>query len=352
MIAESYVNGTISTLEAYRPINAFVSKAIPVLRRKYHSNSEPSHAQADADSVLAGLNYYLGQGEADRLTVITFTAEAARLWRHYRVIYQLHEGLFDALDNTTVPGRIPCDMFTQLPHVNPFIAFPVNFPALVGDDKSAISELPVYIGMYVTGLTRDQTVCSTDHDRLDRLYVALATRIRYTGQDVTYEETTFMVPASGLHSVDDMISATRRHVRVGTTSEAELRRLYELALNVLMYVVSDQRDSRTLEPEAQTIPKKRRKGKRKTSKIVNLGYRFGPALQAARRDSDSATPRQTSGRKLRKPHLRRGHWRLYYTGTRSDPVPRHTWIKPHIVGKALSGDTPTIVDVRLPANDK
>jgi hypothetical protein len=138
----------------------------------------------------------------------------------------------------------------------------------------------------------------------------LAAKVKYKDQPESFEEATLYIPATGKHSIDDLIRQSREYAHMGTLAHEDTQRIYNLGVSLLLYLCSDQRDTRTPQPSTGRKGKPTRKP---AATVIDLGFHVGPALQPARRDT--ASSRGTGGGNVRA-HLRRGHWHTYWTGPR------------------------------------
>jgi hypothetical protein len=82
------------------------------------------------------------------------------------------------------------------------------------------------------------------------------------------------------------------------------------------------------------------------NEVVQLGFRLGPALNAARQQGGQHQAGDGTGTRLR-PHRRRGHYHTYWTGRRGSQVPKLRWVAPYWVSQDLLGEEgPQTVVVR------
>lgn len=113
-------------------------------------------------------------------------------------------------------------------------------------------------------------------------------------------------------------------------------------LPVLLYLASKEPDI-TRHPSGDTPPRKTRKGRRARPLRVEA-WRVGARIGATLRGVREVTQRDGEGGEERRgprPHLRRAHWHLYWTG-KGRTVPRVKWVAPTIVN-ATSAPLPTEV---------
>lgn len=354
-MAEDYVKDTIAVMATCRS-NPDFAMLIDSLRDGFLHGGADGAMQVR--TLLSQLTMEVGYEQASMVGVMVQTAEAARLWRRYRVVYRVHPGLADSLLDTDTTAAVPCEVFARLPHPDPFVVFPVPIPAPVSEPTQmmreaglVVAEPPVFVGMLVTGMTVDEQLCSTADPRLHQLSISLASRIRYEGQPWTHDESTIVLPLTGSHSIDGLVAMLAELHTVGRITDAERARIFNTALSLLLYLCSDQRDSRAYQPEPGRKGRKRRTDRRNDT-ILDLGFDVGPALQAARRSSAEESAVEPAGRdggRVRT-HLRRAHWHTYWLGPRSEPHPEVRWLHPILVGGSGAAARAAVVDVREAAS--
>ncbi|MEV6340941.1 hypothetical protein AB0M12_40255 [Nocardia vinacea] len=342
--AEQYVKDTIEVMNVGRSNPDFVG----VIDELRECMTRGGDAFMRGRVLLTELDAAMGTEQATFIGVTVQTAEAAKLWRRHRVVYRVHPGLADSLLDTDTRTAVPCEVFARLPHPDPFVVFPTPVPAPVARSSfsSPLVEPPVFVGMLVTAMTEYEQLCSTADPQAHQLSVALASRIHYEGQPPSHDESVIYVPLSGSHSIDDLIELLSRYESFGEFAREDQRRVYNLALSLLLYLCSDHRDARAHRPEAAKRGRKTSR-KDKAQTIIDMGFDVGPALHAARRDSHSDNTTASGGPTVRA-HLRRAHWHTYWTGPREAPTPEVRWLHPILVNRHRGQSRPTLVEVTEP----
>lgn len=66
--------------------------------------------------------------ERDKLGQVCYRYRLVNRWREHKVIYRLDPELVDALRETESVGNVPCEVFTRLPHPNPYAVFEQPIP--------------------------------------------------------------------------------------------------------------------------------------------------------------------------------------------------------------------------------
>lgn len=98
-------------------------------------------------------------------------------------------------------------------------------------------------------------------------------------------------------------------------------------LNLLIYLCSDEPDL----DRAQPVPRRRGRTSVQTASYpdaISVGPHIGAAIRNTAAHRASAAPTGTGSRK--RPHIRRAHWHLYWTG-QGRTVPRVKWISPMFI---------------------
>jgi len=296
----------------------------------------------DANQLAA----HIGRQQVNLIGTIASTAGYVRLWQRHKVVYRVHPGLAEELLETSTDTKIPAQVLRRLPHPDPFVVFPAPIPTTVKNPVEPLIHQPVIYGMLVTGRTSNGTPCSTADPALEILRVCLTAKLHYATLGETHEELELTIPVSDTiktFTVDQLI-ATMNTMTWAATEDDELRTGYQLALAVLLYLCSDDRDEQT----ASTRPRKPKRGNKtqqpQQAQVIDLGYNIGPRLAAARHNS-SASPSAATGTGVR-PHLRRAHWQSYWTGPRGHQSAVMRWKHPIIVhAEERDAARATVIDV-------
>ncbi len=246
-------------------------------------------------------------------------AAVDKLWSSTsKTVYAVHPLMLDVLADST-GYALPTAIFDQLPHINPLFVFPV--PVATVHPDGAQGEL---LGFYVYGRQGRVRMCRTHDDERDALGFMFVSSL-----DNDTDATRFTLPLDGERFVAaDAVAEGMRSFHAapdtGGSHAAWLEWLSELArmaVNILMYVCTD-------EAEVEAVPRGRR-GRGRSAKaaprVLKLGWKLAPALDAARRRAESL--QSTGDGTARKPHPRRGHWHYYWTGT-GRTVPLLKFVKP------------------------
>lgn len=345
-VADAYAEGTLAVESYYLQMPHLQ----PISRRMQASVYDPS---ALSMRELLQAKAIFGAGLVDNFQVAVLTASAVREWSEYRVVYRVHPALFQEIAHTESDTPVPCEVLSRLPHPNPFVVFPQPLPTDASPrSQIRIADQPVFTGMLVTGLTEDRSLCSTHDPAIRYLNVALAARLRYAGQESTYEERTLVLPLTGDMTAEqmarEMIGTISKHDPYKARSaEARDAQAFRLAINLLLYVGSAEPDLDTHQVASRRGRKKSSKARRHASAaVVDVGFHVGPTLWEG--DSKQYESSESDGRGGPvRPHIRRGHYHRYWTGPKSGPQRIEIrWLHPMLVRpKERNKDVTTVIPV-------
>ena len=119
-------------------------------------------------------------------------------------------------------------------------------------------------------------------------------------------------------------------------------------LSLLLYLCSDSADFGGHPPPTNPRPKKIKKGWRlfppNKPCLWDVGIRIGAALREAHIKEETGRPGQIleSGRQRPRPHVRRAHWHLYWTG-KGRQFPTVKWVPPVPINIASLNDLPATI---------
>jgi hypothetical protein len=314
---------------------------------------------------------------------------AARLlWQQARATYDVDLDLWEELEKTAPDDELPADLFTRLPHPNPFIAFPESITLRLNED----GDYQRIVGVFVcgrqrpgdiaankgkTGVTKIDTIstgpdpaeanmsslwglaCSTSAERLAGLTLTfvgftfhangrpiMAGDIRdlnivHTSVDLRDGETFGEMVTGAVQRFRGTSPITARISRGRADTEIPL--LISRAIGVLVYLCCENADLRPV-PASQSRPRRVGRGGKtvKPPKVVRVGYQLGPMLRAyKKRIAEEAS---STGRTV-KPHLRRAHIHTFRRG------PGHSerftkWLHPILVNMDKDAEMTTVVPVK------
>ncbi|MFJ2116140.1 hypothetical protein ACIOEX_30360 [Streptomyces sp. NPDC087850] len=284
------------------------------------------------------------------------------LWGRSKVVYAMDDLMLHYLAQSSV-SKIPTSVLQALPHANPFILLPrpdVNDPELA----YWRTHLGVPVGAIVFGRFNDaRQLCSTADEQREDLGLMFVGWIDTEERGMILQTIRCTIPLRHAHlTVDDVVNETvdKFHFNedLGEDSNVKLeqwlRRYVTQVFNSLLYVCTDQPDTEVYRPsvnragKAKSSKKQRRPRPDDINTVVKVGFRLGPALHAAKQQSDARekTEGEGTGRRQR-PHQRAGHWRTFWTGPGRE-IEKLNWVRPYWVSTDLlsEGDTPNDVVIR------
>ena len=284
--------------------------------RARYGEDELHHGSGAILKTIGHVGLHLTAHDSTAIPVVT-------LWRESRVIYQYDPDLADVLMAQDSPD-IPCDTLHHLPQ---------------------------------------WCTCITGFDRAGKL-VALYAAVEYGILCLTWQH------ASGLVQMDALPlgegDAGQTFARVMDALEDTLpqgmvdqykrkaRARINRGVNLLLYLCADNAELHTSHPRPPRVstPRDPAASARPTRPLTyDVGVRIGAAIRTAQHDAEAAAGQldraPSASRTSPTPHVRRGHYATYWTGSgRKVPIVR--WIEPLLIGvrKADSGITTTVRPVQ------
>ena len=248
-------------------------------------------------------------------------------WNLTKGVYLFDPDLFEELVEAPL-DRIPTDLLTRLPEAAPLLVFPRPWRGLVAA---------------WAGLDEDRR--EEPHLEFRALFMQEADP---TLLPMPLDLKTPTFEGCVAHTQAESSAIQIDGVPSGFPAEA-FNRLRGV-LNLALYLCSEEPDlsasPRRVPPLVQHY-RYRRAYPEPTPRRIEVGWRLGAALRKAR--SEGARVGAGGSGRSPQPHIRRGHWHLYWVGegSRKDPskaAPRLRWVQPTLVGKKwLEGELPAVV---------
>jgi hypothetical protein len=280
---------------------------------------------------------------------------ALAAWRVTQGIYRFDEELYASLLATPLDREIPAGLLERLPEWCVYI----ETPGLMWRDvprQLAIAGFFAHLE-HDAGTGRRELRLVVDHGgphgdglhELEVLPIHLGGTI-VDGLRGMVEEAARVVAEVGPRALGEDFAGMRAAIDVEAMAREALGDMATQVgqlLSLLLYLCSEEPDLGDATPPIRPIPTRTKRGPRlfppPKPRIWDVGVRIGAALRGAR---ERATHGDRDGTHDRpRPHVRRAHWHLYWTGPRSAPqTPRVRWLPPILVG---AGDiVPTIRPVQ------
>jgi len=245
---------------------------------------------------------------------------AFRMWaKRGRVTYDLNEYMAAELYRST-SDELPGNIFAHLPHINPLIVLPEPWPVRYKTVEGLVR------GFYLYGYVQEPEQMAYTDDDVEGLGLLVVIDLLdpETGEvsDQTYMRMNIPTGRERF-TISDAVSfaADRAEAVWGRHDPRAVTKLFESilrpALSILVYLCCDNRD--VVEPPAvkPTTRKKRKRSHRESRDpfFVEVGWRMGPRLHAARRSAGRLLDGDGIPSGVRHaPHQKCGHFRRFRVG--------------------------------------
>lgn len=296
-----------------------------------------------------------------------------KLWRTQgRQVLSMHPGLTAEVRMATSAKIVP-EVFATLPYRDPLVVFPggIDIPSwkdgetmrCLGffthgriDHVEAFHQRP---GASAATIFDEGVTITSTHDAAAGVFsVIIVNAVESPGREPMYEYNRIAFPLDGPTTLKEIIDqkvanygwaggalAAEKWVDADQIAQqAFMRSQLSVALGSVMYLCSTVLD-------AETVPKSRIRRawgpqQRQVPNLINVGWRIGPALTAARAQARQKEATEHPGRTL-PPHQRRAHFKTVWTGE-GRSVPKTVFIAPYWVHKELMHlvDTKTVRAVK------
>jgi hypothetical protein len=251
-------------------------------------------------------------------------------WRATKGVYVFDTELLAALFTTPLDGEIPGDLLRRLPEWGLYLSLR-NAPGSDAFDDFGLD------GVFVTlnyrkasgGMELRLLFAGDDEEWLVGVTVQLGGTLEEGIRGKLMEPGLLSEPLTGVSEESTVVQ--------------DLASIARPVVNLLLYVVSDAPDidGRPVRPQ----PVKTKRGMREfpapAPRTWNVGARMGAALRSAMelREREDAEQGDSGGRGRPRPHFRRAHWALRWTGPRTEPQTAVIrWIGPTLVAATASQD--------------
>lgn len=281
------------------------------------------------------LEYGISAEELVEGAVLSEHVAIGKMWeRRGRVSYDINEHFAAELYRST-SDKLPGSVFDHLPHINPLVILPDPWPINGG----------LVRGFYIYGLAeggRDNPSwpCFTDDPERDALGLMFVVDVldEVTGEISEQMRVTMHVPTHReIFTLRDAVRysmAEEKNATVGKAVTGIFEELMRPALSILLYLCCDNRDM--VEPipfQRQHVSSHRSRKQRRERDpfFVEVGWRVGVQLHAARRAAGRVLPGQGIPSGVEQaPHQRSGHFRQVRFGPKLS-LTTTKWIDPYWV---------------------
>lgn len=237
-------------------------------------------------------------------------------WKPTKLIYRYNSELLNSLCKTQIT-KLPIELFYHLPAWCVYIeADNVNFKWLI----------PNMLGFFA--------------------YMEFDENYKIPELRITIDSTKGLIPLSIELTKDnifdclyDTMLITYKNINQ-LTEVPDSKYLYKLEemivplISTILYLCSEQPDIKPNIPQSSKHQTIKKNHQTKEPKINNVGYRIGYMIINAKQHYNPSNNKNISSTRHASPapHLRRAHWHLFWTGHRTNPVPKILWLNPIAVG--------------------
>lgn len=315
--------------------------------------------------------------DPSKVRQIVFSAQDAatrRIWQQHRVVYDLDPDLWGELGAIDEGTILPASVFAHLPHPDPFLVWPVieAYPLLDGTYMRSV-------GAFVT--SRSQTrIADPDtlsgpetmlgwpvsthspHAKSSDLVITIVANVEDAHGNAIRTETMGGIPDCIIARMT--LNFSRSSVRVGdliddiaarysndetanpgASFNSVVRSMLRRIISTLLYLCATNADLRPLPAPAARRAAKGTGRAAKPPRTIAVGYDVGAGLRAWRRSRPADhEPAAVTDRHVR-PHVRRAHPHLYWTGE-GRKTPRVHWLWPIRINAATPIGKTTVQPVR------
>jgi hypothetical protein len=295
-----------------------------------------------------------------------------KLWRTQgRQVLSMHPGLTAEVRMATSAKIVP-EVFATLPYRDPLVVFPggIDIPSWKDGETmkclgffthGRIDHVEAFLhrpGVSASTIFDEGVTVTSTHDAAAGVFsVIIVNVVESPGREPMYEYNRIAFPMDGPTTLKEIID--QKVANYGweggmfsgqwgdsdkIAQQAFMRSQLSVALGSVMYLCSTVLD-------AEVVPKSRIKrawgpNARQVPNLINVGWRIGPALTAARAEAREKEASNLPGRSL-PPHQRRAHFKTVWTG-QGRAVPKTVFIAPYWVHKELMHlvDTKTVRPVK------
>lgn len=344
---------------------------------------EPMRVKWDPDVISSVVRRY--PRASTEVCLLTHAVAARLLWQRSRIAYTFDPTLWAELARTAPDDSLPAELFTFLPHIDPYIHFPEPLVLPVG-----AREQQRIIGVFVHGRATtadsarhrggDPTIkytglgegaipedfgerfagmhCSTSDPECTGLSLSFAGLMETADgrpidpqmpglpQDILFTHTSLYMRDGA--TFGDLVRGAQERLGTemtpGKARSEELPLMLRYAVGALVYLCCKNRDLRPV----PAPPASRRKGKAgsarpRPAKVIGVGFKVGPQLRANRLRVEQMRHEggADTGRTVM-PHMRRAHTHMYRYG-KGRTQRKLLWLHPMLINAGEPGERPTTV---------
>lgn len=254
---------------------------------------------------------------------------ALSAWRQTKGVYVLDPDLLEALWSTPLTGDVPSAVLKRLP------------------------EWCVYV--HLADRPMGQEIASGFWTHLEADVDTNREELRFVlaGQATVTPLTVHLVGSLSA-GIEAALVESNKHSPQPLRGERwnyyarEMRALTEPLVNLVLYLCSEAPEIEGKGKPGNPRPQKVKGGTRTFPapgpRLWSVGSRIGAALRAARDRNDSEPEVTATGRARPRPHIRRAHWAVRWTGPRTgEQTPVLRWLAPTLVAADTGEELPAVV---------
>lgn len=314
--------------------------------------------------------------EPSKVRQIVFSAQDAatrRIWQQHRITYDLDPDLWaelGAIDEDTI---LPASVFAHLPHPDPFLVWP-EIEAYPLEDGTRMRSVGAFVtSRSQTRIADPDTVSGPEtmlgwpvsthspHAKRSDLVITIVANVEDADGHTVRTESMGGIPDCIIARMT--LNFSRANVRVGdliddiaaryrndetanpgASFNSVVRPMLRRIISTLLYLCATNVD---LQPLPASTARRAARGTGKAVKpprMIAVGYDVGAGLRAWRRGRPADHEPTATGRHVR-PHVRRAHPHLYWTGE-GRKTPRVHWLWPIRINAAAPIGKTTVQPVR------
>lgn len=249
-------------------------------------------------------------------------------WNQYKQVYTVHPSLTREMKATDFDTSVPGPVLRQLPHPDPMFVFPEGIPVVLTDGKPGRLTALIVTGANVSGPGYANFTSSTNPKINGLMLTSIAEVLSPTGKVIDWDYCFTSVPVTETFTIAGLINDVRGHTmtmgdgvrRQGLQDErvrTYVRQVVAIGIAHLLYATSrsaDVGEPRQTTSRQSDMSRKIKAAKPKPVKTMPMGFKIGPALDAARRKLDRGVGRSEPGTGTKSPHVRKAHFHTFRHG--------------------------------------
>lgn len=274
-----------------------------------------------------------GKVEINPIEKIKLAYELACLaaWRMTKGIYRFDPDIYQSLLETSLEGDLPSDLFMQMPEWCIYLEMP-NFNLADGFVYGAFVHLEF-------DLLRDQIELRILLDTEEKLVPLILHLGPWSIQTALAKALNTSIQNGKAISITDVLESTVNPKIVEITTGI---------VSLLLYLLTQKSEITNKKGETphNPLPTKTKKGFKlfpaNGSRQWDVGVRMGQTIRSAANSSSIQYASIYGVRSSPRPHIRRAHWHLFWTGPKPNQTRKLNWIPPTLIASD-SSELPAVI---------